>query len=148
MASVGEPRPYSGKRLHHHTGGISGFACHMARLTDESLTTIVLSNLYLFPFDRVTRGLLRVAMGLPKIVAQGEPASPQVVGSCAGRFINQDGGVVTVGSNWRWLASDEARFCDPHDPEVEFCFSDSRDGYYHQLTYHSPLWPPARYVRG
>ena len=76
---------YGGRRLHHHTGGVSGFACQMARLTDEALTTIVLSNLYLFPFDRVTRGLLRVAMGMAPLEAATQPMTTETRTACAGR---------------------------------------------------------------
>ena len=50
---------YRGHPIFHHTGGISGFGCQMLHFRDEALTTIVLSNLYLFPFDPLTRGLIR-----------------------------------------------------------------------------------------
>jgi CubicO group peptidase (beta-lactamase class C family) len=142
---------YGGRDLHHHTGGISGYACQMARLTHERLTVIVLSNLYLFPFDRVTRGLLRVAMARsePKLVS--EPIDAAEIGRCVGAFINRDGDRVVVGSSGLdpsgLVRLGEGRFCAPQDPEVEFRFTDLGCGAYQKFEWVSPLWPIARYDR-
>jgi D-alanyl-D-alanine carboxypeptidase len=142
---------YEGRRLHHHTGGVSGFACQMARLTDEALTTIVLSNLYLFPFDRVTRALLRVAMGLPPVESGGRLAAADDVGPCTGRFRDEDGAEIATGAGQtnpsRFKTLGDGRFHDPEDPEVEFRFSELGDGEYRVLHHLSPLWPTRRFVR-
>jgi len=142
---------YEGKRLHHHTGGVSGFACQMARLTDEALTTIVLSNLYLFPFDRVTRGLLRVAMDLGPVEAPMQPMTAVDRAACGGRYCDEDGGEFVIASDgvesWRFMSLSDGRFCDPADPEVEYRFSDLDGGAYRALAYVSPLWPTRQFVR-
>ncbi len=140
---------YEGRRLHHHTGGVSGFACQMARLTDEALTTIVLSNLYLFPFDRVTRGLLRAAMGHPPVEAKGRPAKAEDFAPCVGRFVGERGAEFSIGrgrtdlSDYGYLG--DGRFLDPIDPEVELRFSRLKGGRYRTLSYLSPLWPEQRF---
>jgi D-alanyl-D-alanine carboxypeptidase len=142
---------YAGRRLHHHTGGVSGFACQMARLTDEALTTIVLSNLYLFPFDRVTRRLLAVAMGLPSAETEGRLATADEIVACHGRFSDEDGVEIVVGADQnnpsRFMSLGDGRFYDPVDHELEFHFSELRGGEYQALEYVSPLWPTRRFLR-
>jgi D-alanyl-D-alanine carboxypeptidase len=143
---------YEGRALHHHAGGVSGFACQMARLTDEALTTIVLSNLYLFPFDQVTRGLLRVALGLRPIAAAGRLAGPDALSAVAGRYRDEDGAEIVLGGEHadpsRYMTLGDGRFCHPSDPEVEFRFQGLQHGKYQELEYISPLWPTRRFVRG
>jgi len=142
---------YEGRRLHHHTGGGSGFACQIARLTDEALTTIVLSNLHLFPFDRVTRALLRVAMDLPPVESKGRPATADDFGPCAGRFTDDRGVEVVIETEQtdaaRYNHLGDGRFLLMDDPEFELRFSDFMDGQYHVLHYLSPLWPGQQFVR-
>jgi CubicO group peptidase (beta-lactamase class C family) len=142
---------YFGCRLHHHTGGISGFACQMARLTDEALTTIVLSNLYDFPFDRVTRGLLRAAKGLAAPIAQGRSVSDQDLAACTGRYGDEEGNVFASIPERPDLQSfinlGGGRFASPADPEVEYRFSGLQGGRYTTLEYTSPLWPTERFSR-
>jgi hypothetical protein len=143
---------YEGRRVHHHTGGVSGFACQMARLTDEALTTIVLSNMYLFPFDRATRRLLRAAMGLPLPGADCRLEAPNDLSGCTGRYSDEDGAEIIIDAGHanpsRFKTLGDGRFCDPDDPEVEFRFSELRGGEYQVLEYVSPLWPARRFVRG
>ena len=142
---------YEGCAVHHHTGGVSGFGCQMARLTDESLTTIVLSNLYMFPFDRVTRRLLRVGLGLPPVKAAERPASVDEIAACAGRYRDVDGNDFVIeprdidASRFRSLG--DGRFCDPADPELEFRFIGRQGETRSELHYVSPLWPTVRYIR-
>ncbi|WP_293677373.1 serine hydrolase [uncultured Phenylobacterium sp.] len=155
---VGE---YLGCRLHHHTGGISGYACQMTRLTDEPLTTIVLSNLDAFPFNRVTRGLLRAAKGLPAPAPVGRPTTTADIAACVGRYGNEDGAVFAAVDEDRivfatvpeqpdlrsYLTLGEGRFATPLDPEEAYRFSDLQDGRYQTLEYASPLWPAQRFSR-
>ncbi len=142
---------YEDQALHHHTGGVSGFACQMARLTDGGLTTIVLSNLYLFPFDRVTRGLLRVGLGLPPIKPINRAVSAIESAACAGRYRDEDGAEIVIGSGdadlSRYTSLGEGRFCHSNDPEVELRFRDLQNGEYRELRYISPLWPTTRFTR-
>jgi hypothetical protein len=141
---------YEGRRLHHHTGGISGFACQMARLTDEALTTIVLSNLYLFPFDRVTRRLLRLAMRLLPVEISGRPATANDFGPCAGRFGDEHGAEIvleTGQTHGRLRTLGDGRFLDAEDPEVEHRFSKLSGKQYQVYQYLSPLWPIQQFVR-
>jgi CubicO group peptidase (beta-lactamase class C family) len=142
---------YEGRRLHHHTGGVSGFACQMARLTDEALTTIVLSNVYMFPFDRLTRSLLRIALDLPPIKIQGRPATADDFSACGGRFSDEYGAEFRLGSaqndTARYNLVGEGRFLEVNDPEIELRFCDLQGGEYQTLDYHSPLWPAQRFVR-
>lgn len=64
---------YCGHRIYHHAGGISGFAGHLLHGRDDDVTTIVLSNLSSFPFDRVTRRLVRSVFGARKVVVSATP---------------------------------------------------------------------------
>jgi D-alanyl-D-alanine carboxypeptidase len=152
---------YLGCRLHHHTGGISGFACQMTRLTDEALTTIVLSNLDAFPFNRVTYGLLRAANGRPDPVTGGRPATAADIVPCVGRYGDEEGnvfaavdgaGIVFATVPERpdlesYLNLGEGRFAPRLDPDDEYRFSDLQDGRYQALEYLSPLWPIQRFSR-
>jgi CubicO group peptidase (beta-lactamase class C family) len=142
---------YGGRRIYHHTGGISGYASQMLHLRDEDLTTIVLSNLYTFPMDKVTRGLLRAALDLPAISRADAPVSGEHLAACAGAFRGDrhvqsfftcDGGLATVDGGQVVLRPLRlASFWEADDPEVEYHFTDLRDGRYQRLTYTSPLWP-------
>lgn len=133
---------YRGARIYHHTGGVSGFACQMLCLRDEDLTTIVLSNLYLFPFDRVTRGLVRLAKGWPACEpALTEPAAAQRE-ACAGPWNEHAGALLAMaGGPSGLMALNDHTLCDPADPEVEYRFSAPKDGRFRRLDYVSPLWP-------
>jgi CubicO group peptidase (beta-lactamase class C family) len=134
---------YLGQRLIHHAGGVSGFACQMVRLRDQDLTTIVLSNLYLFPFDQVSRGLLRIALGRPfQRPAMTAPTARQMT-ACAGRYIGADGRPMQIETAPHWASLSEDSLCDRADPEVELRFSDLRGDRYQRLDYVSPLWPAA-----
>jgi CubicO group peptidase (beta-lactamase class C family) len=142
---------YGGRNLHHHTGGISGFASHLTRLDDGSLTVIVLSNLYAFPFDRVTRGLLRVALDLSPIMPTAASAASVDVRPLIGDYVGAENGRFPIGPGGAdpsaFASLGDGRFCDPKDPEVEFRFSDLVDDAYHEFEYVSPLWPATKYVR-
>ncbi|HEY1560173.1 MAG TPA: serine hydrolase domain-containing protein [Caulobacteraceae bacterium] len=142
---------YDGRRIYHHTGGISGYASQMLHLRDEDLTTIVLSNLFLFPTDKVTRGLLRAALELPAAISEDVSLPDDQPAACAGAFARDGyvrsffpcaGGLAIVEGGPPVLRPlGHASFRQVDDPEVEFHFSDLRDGRYQLLTYVSPLWP-------
>jgi CubicO group peptidase (beta-lactamase class C family) len=137
---------WNGARIFHHTGGVSGFGCHMLHLRDEALTTIVLSNLYLFPFDPVTRGLVRIAKGWTR-----EPPfrSRPTAGDWAafgGRYEGQDG-VLTFSEASPQLALDEQTLCEADDPEVEYRFAELGDDRFQRVDQVSPLWPVSSYRR-
>ncbi len=148
---------YEGRRVYHHTGGISGFASHMAHLRDEDLTTIVLSNLYLFPMDKVTRGLLRAALDLedtprvpaPLRVSQQAATTGLFQGDGYAReFFAAEGGLAfAAGGATALRPFSAAAFWQTDDPEVEYRFSDLRHGRYQRLTHASPLWPDNVLVR-
>jgi CubicO group peptidase (beta-lactamase class C family) len=148
---------YDGRRVYHHTGGISGYASHMTHLRDEDLTTIVLSNLYLFPMDKVTRGLLRAALDLDDVQRVAAPLNPDQSTAMTGRFRGDgyvrelfaaDGGLAFVeGGAATLLPLSATAFWERDDPEVEYRFSDLRDGRYQRLTHASPLWPDNVLVR-
>lgn len=138
---------YLGQRLIHHAGGVSGFACQMVRLRDQDLTTIVLSNLYLFPFDQVSRGLLRIALDRPLQPPALTATTARQMTACAGRYVGADGRPMQIEAGPHWASLREDRLCDPADPEVEFRFSELRGGRYQRLDYVSPLWPAAASLR-
>ncbi|HWF78422.1 MAG TPA: serine hydrolase domain-containing protein [Caulobacteraceae bacterium] len=137
---------WRGARIFHHTGGVSGFGCHMAHLRDEALTTIVLSNLYLFPFDPVTRGLIRIAKGW----AYDPPfrARPTAAhwAAFAGRYEGQDGPMV-FNERSTQLAIAEDTLCEANDPEIEYRFSEPERGVFQRVDYVSPLWPDVTFRR-
>jgi CubicO group peptidase (beta-lactamase class C family) len=148
---------YEGHRIYHHTGGISGYACQMLHFRDEDLTTIVLSNLYLFPMDKVTRGLLRATLDLEAVGRRDASLSADQLTACAGRFqgdgyvreiVAAVGGLAfTKGGAPGLLPFSATGFWQADDPEVEYRFSDLRDGRYQRLTHASPLWPDNVLVR-
>jgi CubicO group peptidase (beta-lactamase class C family) len=148
---------YEGRRVYHHTGGISGFASHMAHLRDEDLTTIVLSNLYLFPMDKVTRGVMRAALDLDEIPRAAVPLQSDEYAAMTGRFqgdgyvrelfAGQGGLAFVEGGTAALLPFSTTGFWQTDDPEVEYRFSDLREGRYQRLTHASPLWPDNGLVR-
>lgn len=149
---------FEGRRIYHHTGGISGFACQLLSFRDEDLTTIVLSNLYLFPFDQVTRGLMRAALDLDEIVAPTASLSSAELSACAGAFRTpgvptrtlavKDGGLVFVELNGpRLIPEAPGLFREAADLDIQYHFSAPRDGVFQKMEYRSPLWPPMVYER-
>lgn len=148
---------YRRRRLYHHTGGISGYAAQMLHLRDEDLTTIVLSNLYMFPFDKVTRGLLRAALELDEVEPVEAALSAGQLTPCAGRFAGEgyerevfvvDGGLSFVANGpASLLPLSASRFREADDAEIEYAFSDLRDGHWLRLSQSSPLWPDNVLVR-
>jgi CubicO group peptidase (beta-lactamase class C family) len=137
---------WRGERIFHHTGGVSGFGCHMLHFRDETLTTIVLSNLYLFPFDPVTRGLVGIAKGWSYEPPLSAPPSAAQWAPIAGRYESQDGAVeFNERSPQRAVADD--LLCEANDPEIEYRFSQLRDGHFHRVDYVSPLWPVSTFRR-
>ncbi len=143
---------YAGRRVYHHTGGISGYASHMLHLRDEDLTMIVLSNRYLFPTDKITRGLLRAALDLdePSPMRAGLQG-PDDLAACAGRYAGDrfeqvvfaaEGGLaMTPDGPATLIPTRPGEFQQVDDPENVFVFSEMRDGRYQTMTYRSPLWP-------
>jgi len=147
---------YAGRRASHHTGGISGFGSHMLHFRDEDLTTIVLSNLYLFPFDKVTRGLIRAALDLDEVRAAPIALSAGELAACAGRFGGDyereifavEGGLAFAeGGRPALLPASPTEFRQADDPENAYRFSGLRDGVYQRLDYLSPLWPTVNFSR-
>jgi CubicO group peptidase (beta-lactamase class C family) len=139
---------YLGDRIFHHAGGLAnGFACQMLHWRDEALATIVLANRYLFPFDRVSRGLARILKDRPYEPPPILPVSEQQWDACVGRYDIPGRGMVEIerGGAFASLATD--RMCDPADPEVEFRFSEACDGRFRRLDYLTPLFPPQTYRR-
>ncbi len=147
---------YEGRRVYHHTGGVSGFASHMLHLRDEDLTVIVLSNRYLFPIDKVTRGLLRAALDLPEPAVDAINLDNDQLAACAGRYVGDyeqvlhpvDGGLAMTADGPPALRPSSASlFHQADDPEIAFVFSEPRGGRFQRLTYRSPLWPDAVFER-
>jgi CubicO group peptidase (beta-lactamase class C family) len=143
---------YAGRRVYHHTGGISGYASHMLHLRDEDLTTILLSNRYLFPTDKITRGLLRAALDLDEpSPMRADLQGPDDLAACAGRYAGDrfeqvvfaaEGGLaMTPGGPATLIPTQPGEFRQVDDPENAFVFSEMRDGRYQTMTYRSPLWP-------
>jgi CubicO group peptidase (beta-lactamase class C family) len=138
---------YRGRRIFHHTGGISGFGCHMLHFRDENLTTIVLSNLYLFPFDQVTRGLARAVKGWDAEIERLTDPTPAQMAACAGRYENEDGPFEIAADATHLASLSGGRLCERSDPEVEYRFSEPRNGVFQRLDYVSPLWPVSTWRR-
>ncbi|MFI4976898.1 MAG: serine hydrolase domain-containing protein [Caulobacterales bacterium] len=149
---------YEGRRIFHHTGGISGYGCQMLHLRDENLTTIVLSNLYMFGFDQVTRGLVQAGLGVGEIVRAPVDLGPTDLAACAGDFKADeipvrrlevlDGGLAFAERGGPSLAPAAADcFYDRADPEIEYRFSLRGERGFQRLEMRSPLWPPTTYLR-
>lgn len=138
---------WGGVRLYHHTGGVSGFGCHMLHLRDEDLTTIVLSNLYLFPFDPVTRGLVRLAKGWEEPTPKMRDPTADELATYAGRYESRDGPLVIAESAGHLASLGPGRLCERTDPEVEYRFSEPSGGRCQRLDYVSPLWPVSTFRR-
>lgn len=152
---------YRGRRLYHHAGGISGFACHMLHCRDDAVSTILLSNLYQFAFDRIARGLVRSLLGEAPTVPTPRPLAARALAACAGSF-RAEGTTGTV--ERRLVPTDEGlafaepggprlmpigdgHFCESNDTEVEYVFNTLENGAYAGFRYSSPLFPPVTYVR-
>jgi CubicO group peptidase (beta-lactamase class C family) len=147
---------YEGRRAYHHTGGISGFGAHMLHFRDENLTTIVLSNLYLFPFDKVTRGLIRAALDLDEVGMTPAALSADQFAACAGQFVGDygreifaaDAGLAFIeGGRPALLPVSSTEFRQADDPENAYRFSDLQGGLYQRFDYLSPLWPVSTFRR-
>jgi D-alanyl-D-alanine carboxypeptidase len=143
---------YAGRRAYHHTGGISGFATQMLHLRDEDLTTIVLSNRYLFPTDQTTRAVLRAALDLPEPTSAELELDSDQLTACVGRFsatsglehtfrADSGGLAITPQGPATLTATSIGCFHQANDPEITFAFSEPRDGRFQRVTIHSPLWP-------
>jgi len=139
---------YRGRRVYHHAGGGGGFAAHMLHFRDEDLTTILLSNLHLFPFDRVTRAAATAALGLGPLDRANFAPTPAQRAACAGTFV-ADGwpDIVVPADGPRLVPFAEGRFFDPADREIEYRFGDRRGGFYQRLDHASPLWPVQTFTR-
>jgi CubicO group peptidase (beta-lactamase class C family) len=138
---------YRGHPIFHHTGGISGFAAQMLHFREEALTTIVLSNLYLFPFDQVTRGLIRCVKGWAEAPETPTVTTTAQLAPFVGRYENEDGPIMVGEDPEQWLALSGDRLCTRNDPEVAFCFSEPDGGRFLKLDYVSPLWPVSTFRR-
>ena len=128
----------------------------MLHLRDGSLTTIVLSNVSLFPIDRVTRLLLRCVLDLPDVsvpvVTAREAADMFVgvfqIGAVPREIILTDRGLAFADQPGVLLRhSGDATLFEADDPENTYRFSDLRDGKYQRIEALSPLWPPQLYTR-
>ncbi len=138
---------YRGHPIFHHTGGISGFGSQMLHFRAEALTTIVLSNLYLFPFDQVTRGLIKCVKGWEEAPETPTAITTAALAPFAGRYENEDGPIVVDANPEQWMALPGDRLCRSSDPEEEFRFSEPADGRFLRLDYASPLWPVSTFRR-
>lgn len=134
-------------RFYHHTGGVSGFGCQMLHLRDEGLTTIILSNLYLFPFDRVTRDLVRIAKGWEEAVPTVRDLTVDDLVTYSGRYQSRDGSLTIAGPADHLDLVEPGRLCERNDPEVEYRFSELIAHRYQRVDYVSPLWPAATFRR-
>jgi CubicO group peptidase (beta-lactamase class C family) len=148
---------YRGRRIYHHTGGISGFSCHMLHCRDEDVATIVLSNLYQFPFDRITRAIARSVFG-EDLTPAPVSLAPNALEACTGSFRGENGVTHTLASTIDGLAFaapggahlvpiGDGRFCEKNDPETEYVFGAPENGVYTRFRYSSPLFPSAVYAR-
>jgi CubicO group peptidase (beta-lactamase class C family) len=152
---------YRGRRIYHHAGGLSGFACHMLHCRDEDLTTIALSNLSQFPFDRVARGLARSVFDEDLIPPTPRPLASRALEACAGSFRAEgtigtwerslvptaDGLAFDEPGGPRLMPIGDGHFFEKNDPEVEYVFSAAENGVYSRFRYSTPLFPPTTYVR-
>jgi CubicO group peptidase (beta-lactamase class C family) len=148
---------YEGRRIFHHTGGISGFGCQMLHFRDQDLTTIVLSNLYLFPFDKITRGLIRAVLDLDDVAHSAIALTTEQLAACTGRFDGEgyardlfacsNGLTFIENGATALLPASETDFRQINDPELRFRFSDLQGGRYQRLTCLSPLWPDEVLIR-
>ncbi len=147
---------YRGHRVYHHTGGINGFASHMLHLRDANLTTIVLSNLYLFSMDRITRLLLRRGLDLPDAPAP-DRSTVQTTDAFTGTFriggvsreivARGDGLMFADQPTMLLLPSGDGALFEADDPENTYRFGDLKGGKYQRFEGLSPLWPPQFYSR-
>ncbi|HEY4941630.1 MAG TPA: serine hydrolase domain-containing protein [Rhizomicrobium sp.] len=152
---------YRGRRIYHHAGGISGFACHMLHCRDEDVSTIVLSNLYQFAFDRVARGLVRAVLGEAPVVQPRKSLTAGALAACAGSFRAEgtpdtaERRLVPTGEGLAFaepggpqlMPIADGHFCESNDGEVEYVFNALENGSYARFRYASPLFPPTTYRR-
>jgi CubicO group peptidase (beta-lactamase class C family) len=163
---------YRGRRVFHHTVGRNGFGSHMLQFRDFNTATIVLSNLYLFPFDRVTRGLARCVLGedlsnptpLSLTKEEAEAFTGKFESAGFAREIVHSGTGLALGRTMlpasgtlretfaerdrpKLVRVSESLFIEEGDPEIEYQFRDSRGRRYWAIEVRSPLWPTVTYRR-
>ncbi|HEX3919463.1 MAG TPA: serine hydrolase domain-containing protein [Caulobacteraceae bacterium] len=141
-------RPYRGRPVISHGGGINGFLTHLAHYPDEDLSVVVLSNLSSFEIERATYSLVRRALGLADVVRTPATLDAAQLGRAAGVYGFQVGPLTLTaadgvlesafprpGSVYRPYAEDA--FFLERDPEVTLAFEDLRDGAYQRAVYRS-----------
>ena len=88
--SVPTPSPQTfGRKQVAHGGGINGFSTMIIRVTDDNITSIVLSNVQQAPSSRIARDLLAILLGQPYRVAVARTVAavdPRVYDAYVGRY--------------------------------------------------------------
>jgi CubicO group peptidase (beta-lactamase class C family) len=88
--SVPTPSPQTfGRKQVAHGGGINGFSSMIVRLTDDNITSIVLSNVQQSPSSRIARDLLAILLGQPYRVAVARTVvavDPRTYDAYVGRY--------------------------------------------------------------
>jgi CubicO group peptidase (beta-lactamase class C family) len=86
-----QTRPLLGRKAVNHSGGIDGFASHVARYLDDQLTVIVLANVAEEPAKAVACDLARIALDIePPVLEPVQVAAPQAVERLVGTYSDGD----------------------------------------------------------
>jgi CubicO group peptidase (beta-lactamase class C family) len=86
-----QTRPLLGRTAVNHSGGIDGFASHVARYLDDQLTVIVLANVAGEPAKAVACDLARIALDIePPVLAPLPAAAPPAVERLVGTYSDGD----------------------------------------------------------
>jgi CubicO group peptidase (beta-lactamase class C family) len=145
---------YLGCRCTHHAGGIAGFVSQIRSLYDPNLTVILLANYRTAPFDRNTRKIARLALGVADVTREPLAAHRDDLDALSGIYVAQDNQTVYVkregenlvvtwaqGQNRQLIHFDKGAFFEVDDSGVEWRFEHGR------LQHTAPSWPPNVYSR-
>jgi hypothetical protein len=108
--------------------------------------------------ERVTRALLRCALGEEEPVRHKPTSDAVSLAACAGRYRMDRSVERTLVVRDGTLAFDEpdgpvlsaigdGHFCESKDPEIEYRFGDLQEGRYRSFRYFTPLFPHTDYAR-
>jgi D-alanyl-D-alanine carboxypeptidase len=142
-------KAYRGHRLFFHTGGVYGFSSLYARLADDDVGIIVLTNVGYFPCAKLACDLINSTLGLPTPKHSAVHLPERDLEARTGRYhgttyhfdVAVRNGILIVSQFDRiftMLPTGPATFVGTDDPDMRLDFHD--DDPASPGTLHYPLW--------
>ena len=142
---------YEGHRLIGHGGGIPGFHTFIARFIDDEAMIAILANAPEIDVEKITRKIARSLFDLPAITRTPMTLNSTLFEKAVGIYRDEDGGpveIVLAGDKLMLrgpiedslLPLSETTYYASQDEEFEVHFADEKDGIFHSLTMHIPIY--------